>query len=62
MYLLCCNASCVSHRTWTATWRRRATMSPSGRHGHALAEAAVAGTRAWTALGHREAPSLKPYM
>ena len=45
MYLLCFNASCFSHRVWTATWRRRATMSPSGRHGHAVPEAAVGGTR-----------------
>ena len=30
------------------------SRDPSGWHGHAVPEAAVGGTRAWTALGHRE--------
>ena len=46
------NALRVSHRTWTGTRTRRVCQFPSGRHGRAVSEAAVAGT--WTALGHRE--------
>ena len=53
MYRLCSNASCVSHRVFSATGRRRAAMSPSRRHWCALAEAAVDGTRVQSALGHR---------
>ena len=50
----------VSHRTWTGTRRRRTTVSPSSRHGRAVSQAAVAGTRAWTAVGHREVPKKVP--
>ena len=46
VYRLCFNALRVLHRTWTGSWRRRATMTPSSRHGHAMPEAAVEGTRA----------------
>ena len=60
MYLLCYNALRVLHRTWTGTCRRRATMCPSSRHDRAVLEAAVEGTRAWTALGHREMPKKVP--
>jgi hypothetical protein len=60
MYLLSSNASRASHRTWTGTRRRCATVSPSGRHRSAVPEAAVEGTRAWTALGHREVPKKVP--
>ena len=54
MYLPRSNAQRDSNRTKTGTWSRCASMSPSGRHGRAVSEAAVGGTRAWTALGHRE--------
>ena len=56
MYPLSSNASCVSHRFFSATGRRRAAMSPSRRHGCAVAEAAVAGTRVQSAPRRREAP------
>ena len=46
MYLLCSNALRDSHRVLTGTWRRRVTMCPSSRHGRAVSEAAVEGTRA----------------
>ena len=54
MYLPRSNASRDSIRVWMGTWPRCATMSPSSRHGRTVTEAAVGGTRAWTALGHRE--------
>ena len=56
MYLLSSNASRASHRTWTGTRRRCATVSPSGRHRCAVPEAAVEGTRAQDVSGHREVP------
>ena len=37
-----------------APTRGRVCEVPSGRHGRAVSEAAVAGTHAWTAVGHRE--------
>ena len=46
-HVTCCtwfNASRDSNRVLTATWRRRATMSPSNRHGCGVSEAGVAGT------------------
>ena len=46
MYLLCWNASRVLHRVLTGSRRRRVCVTPSGRHGCAVAEAAVEGTRA----------------
>ena len=50
MYLLCWNASRVLHRTWSwmamGTSRRRVCWFPSSRHGCAVTEAAVEGTRA----------------
>ena len=46
MYLLCFNASRVLHRTKTGRRRRSVSVYPSSRHGHALPEAAVEGTRA----------------
>ena len=39
---------------------RRVCEHPSSRHGGAVSEAAVEGTRAWTALGHREVPKKVP--
>ena len=60
MYLLSENASRDSIRVLTATRRRCATVSPSGRHGCALAEAAVAGTRVQSAPRHREGPRKVP--
>ena len=42
MYLLCWNASRVSHRVLTGARRRHVCEHPSSPHGHALAEAAVA--------------------
>ena len=56
MYLLTSNASRVSNRVWMGTRRRRVSVCPSGWHGRAVAEAAMKGTRAWTALDHRERP------
>ena len=41
MYLLTPNALRVLHRTKTGTWRRRATMCPSGRHGRAISSSSV---------------------
>ena len=46
MYLLCWNASRVLHRVLTGSRRRRVCVTPSGRHGCAVTEAAVEGTRA----------------
>ena len=46
MYLLCWNASRFLHRVLTTTRRRRVTVSWSSRHGGAMSEAAVEGTRA----------------
>ena len=60
MYRLCSNASRVSHRTWMGARTRRVCEHPSSRHGGAVSEAAVEGTRAWTALGHREVPKKVP--
>ena len=54
MYLLCSNASRISHRVLTGSRRQRVCVTPSSRHGCAVPEAAAKGTRAWTALGHRE--------
>ena len=56
MYRFCSNASRVSHRIFTHTRTRRVCEYGSNRHGRAVAEAAVEGTRAWTALGRREVP------
>ena len=56
MYLLSSNASRVSHRVLTGSRRRCVCVTPSSRHGRGVPEAAVEGTRAWTALGHREVP------
>ena len=47
-------AECTPY-TQTRRQQRRATLAPT-RHGFAVTEAAVDGTRAWTALGHREGP------
>ena len=60
MYRLCSNASRVSHRTWMGARTRRVCEHMSSRHGGAVSEAAVEGTRAWTALGHREVPKKVP--
>ena len=46
MYLLCFNALRDSSRVLTGTRRRRATVSPTSRHGRGVPEAAVGGTRA----------------
>lgn len=56
MYLLCFNALRDSIRVWMGRCAHCVRTYPSSRHGHALPEAAVEGTRAWTALGHRETP------
>ena len=55
-YLPRSNALRVSHRTWMGACRRCVCMRPSGRHGRALAEAAVTGTRVQSAPRRREAP------
>ena len=60
MYRLCSNASRVLHRIWMGARTRRVCEHPSSRHGRAVSEAAVEGTRAWTALGHREVPKGVP--
>ena len=54
MYLLSENALRVLHRVLTGPWRRRVRRDPSSQHGRAVTESTVEGTRAWTALGHRE--------
>ena len=54
MYLPRFNASRVSHQTWTGRCAHCVRTYPSSRHGRAVSEAAMEGTRAWTALGHRE--------
>ena len=56
MYPLSSNASRDSIRVLTDARRRRVCQHPSGRHGCALAEAAVVGTRVQSAPGRREAP------
>ena len=56
MYLLCQNASRDSHRVLTGPWRRRVRRDPSSRHGRALAEAAMDGTRVQSAPRHRKGP------
>ena len=56
MYLLCFNALCVLHRTLSGRFSTLYRIYPCDRHGRAVTEAAVGGTRAWTALGHREGP------
>ena len=56
MYRLCSNASCVTHRVLTGRCAQCVRTYPSSRHGRALAEAAVDGTRVQSALGHREGP------
>ena len=50
MYLPRSNALRVSHRTWTGPRTRRVCWGRSRRHGRAVSEAAVAGTRACTAI------------
>jgi len=60
MYLPRSNALRVSHRTWTGPRTRRVCWGRSRRHGRAVSEAAVPGTRAWTAVGHREVPQKVP--
>ena len=62
MYLPRSNASRVSNRVWMGPWRRRVRRVPSSQHGCAVPEAAVGGTRAWTALGHREVPKCRTYL
>ena len=54
MYRLCSNASRDLHRVFAGPQPRRVGQDPRSGHGRAMAEAAVEGTRAWTALGHRE--------
>ena len=51
MYLLSENVLRVSHRTKMGARRRCWCVRPSGRLDRAVSEAAVGGTRAWTALG-----------
>ena len=54
MYRLCSNASRVLHRVFVGRFCTRYRIYRSDLRGHAVAEAAVAVPRAWTALGHRE--------
>ena len=54
MYRLCFNASRILHRVLMGSRRRRVSVTPSSRHGHAVAEAAVAGTRAQTSGSRHE--------
>ena len=56
MYPLSSNASRDSIRVLTGIEPRSVAQYPSGRHGFALAEAAVGGTRVQSAAGRREAP------
>ena len=56
MYPLSSNASRDSIRVLTGIEPRSVAQYPSGRHGCALAEAAVGGTRVQSAAGRREAP------
>ena len=44
------SASRDPHRTLTTTWRRRASVSSSNRHGRAGSDGAVNGPAVWTAL------------
>ena len=59
-YLPRSNALRVSHRVLMGPWRRRATRVPSRRHGRAVLEVAVEGTRAQAVSGHREVPKKVP--
>ena len=52
MYLLCLNALRVLPRTLTGPLRRRVAKDPSSRHGCAVPEAAVEGTRGLDGRGH----------
>ena len=56
MYLLCLNALRVLPRTLTGPLRRRVTKDPSSRHGCAVPEAAVEGTRGLDGRGHLAVP------
>ena len=57
MYLPRSSASRDSSQIKTGSWRRRVAMTPSGRHGRAVSEAAGKGTGAWTARRHLEGPT-----
>ena len=54
MYLFCSSASRVRRRVFWGRFCTRHRIYRSDLRGHAVAEAAVAVPRAWTALGHRE--------
>ena len=56
MYLLCLNALRVLPRTLTGPLRRRVAKDPSSRHGCAVPEAAVEGTRGLDGRGHLAVP------
>ena len=56
MYLFCSNASRVRPRVFWGRFCTRYRIYRSDLRGHAVAEAAVAVPRAWTALGRREVP------
>ena len=63
MYLPRSNALRISHRTKTGSWRRPVCRTPSDRHGRAVSEAAVDGTRAQSrrdASGERRKVSVGP--
>ena len=49
-----------SNRVWMGPLRRRVRRDPCNRHGCAVPPPAVEGTRAWTALGHREVTKKVP--
>ena len=53
-YLFCSSASRVRRRVFWGRFCTRHRIYRSDLRGHAVAEAAVAVPRAWTALGHRE--------
>ena len=59
MYRLCSNASRVLHRVFVGRFCTRYRIYPSDRHGCAVSEAAVDGTRGWTAFGHLERPKVR---
>ena len=60
MYPLCFNALRVLHWVLMGALRRRVRRRPSNRHGHAVSEAAVAGTRAQTSRSRHERPRKVP--
>ena len=52
-YRLCSNASSFSHRVLTGSWRRRASMTPSSRHGRYTGVRCRGSTQLWTVPASR---------